>query len=80
MADAEELIVEFVRGVSEDDARAISKRAGASVRRRMRTDHQDLVMLLLKIDAQRFADARAQLDRDQSVARTEPNPKSFSAL
>ncbi|MBK6688177.1 MAG: hypothetical protein IPG45_27125 [Deltaproteobacteria bacterium] len=49
MSDPLELMVKFRRGVEESAARQIAEAAGATIRRRMRTDRPDEVMLLLRV-------------------------------
>jgi hypothetical protein len=75
-AGMKELIVKFVRGVSEDDARSVAEDAGAKVRRRMRADSEDEVMLLLKIDGD-VNKVKAALDRRDDVEHTEINEGGF---
>ncbi len=79
MSAKSELIVKFVRGVSEDDARSTAERAGGTVRRRMRGDHDDEVMLLLKIDGD-VASVKAKLDGRDDVVHTEINEGGFGVL
>ncbi|MEQ8280474.1 MAG: hypothetical protein RMA76_14160 [Deltaproteobacteria bacterium] len=50
MRQLNEVIVGFRRGVAEETARAAVEARGGSVKRRMRTDHEDEVMLLVKVD------------------------------
>ena len=71
-----ELIVKFIRGVSEDDARSAAEDAGAKVRRRMRADAEDEVMLLLKIDGD-LKKVKAALDQRDDVEHTEINEGGF---
>ena len=73
---AKELIVKFIRGVSEDDARTAAEGCGAKVRRRMRTDEEDEVMLLVKIDGDLEA-VRSKLDGRDDVEFTEVNEGGF---
>lgn len=49
MSEVQELMVKFKRGVSEDAARRTCEGAGGTVRRRMRTDRPDEVMLLVRV-------------------------------
>lgn len=67
-----ELIVDFRAGVSEDTARAVMARAGATVRRRMRNDDPSLVRLLARLPAPE-ADAIAAISGAPEVARVEAN-------
>jgi hypothetical protein len=80
MAEPMELIVEFERGVKEDDARAVATKVGATVRRRMRTDHDDQVMLLVRLEPDRFDRAKSDLSSDRRVRRVEDNRKDYGAL
>jgi hypothetical protein len=80
MTDAEELIVRFRRGVPEDDARTLAATVGATVRRRMRADHADEIMLLLRVPPGALAAAEARLQADARVAATERNVGGFGAL
>ena len=73
---SKELIVKFVRGVSEDDARSAAAGAGGTVRRRMRGDSEDEVMLLVKFDGDLKA-AKAKLDLRDDVEHTEINEGGF---
>lgn len=75
--ETNELIVTFKRGMSEDIARAAVKGAGATVRRRMRTDFPSEVMLLVKVDASKVAETEAKLKSLPSVVATEPNKGGF---
>ena len=74
-----ELIVKFAPGVSEDDARSAAEGAGAKVRRRMRTDSADEVMLLIKIDGDVDA-VKAKLDGRDDVEHTEVNEGGFGIV
>lgn len=78
MGNQAELIVEFNKGVSEDDARALAASLGAKVRRRMRTDHEDDVTLLIKVDADQVDTVERSLSAKSSVARTERNLGGYS--
>lgn len=72
-----ELMVTFKRGVSEDIARAAIRGAGAAVRRRMRTDFPNEVMLLVKIDPAKMGELEARLKALPSVSSTELNQGGF---
>ena len=80
MAEPLELIVSFKRGVSEDDARQAVARAGADVRRRMRSDHADEVMLLVKIGTGVLESVEEKLGRESCVVRTERNSGGFRPM
>ena len=80
MSDQAELIVEFRRGVPEADARAVVEGESGTVRRRMRTDHDDQVTLLIRLATDRAGAAKKALDAHGSVTRTESNGKDFSIL
>ena len=73
---SKELIVKFIRGVSEDDARSAAEASGAKVRRRMRSDHEDEVMLLLKIDGD-MNSVKSKLDKRDDVESTEVNEGGY---
>jgi hypothetical protein len=74
-----ELIVKFVRGVSEDDARSAATDAGAKIRRRMRGDHDDEVTLLLECGKD-VDGVKTALDRRNDVALTEVNEGGYGIL
>lgn len=77
MSETGELIVAFTAGVDEDTARAAVEAAGGKVRRRMRTDGPDEVMLLVK--APEGLDAlEAAMQGHPKVARTERNQGGFT--
>lgn len=78
MSETGELIVKFRRGVAEDDARASIAAAGASVRRRMRSDGEDEVMLLVRV-GDRAGEVKKILGADDRVAETEDNQGGFQA-
>jgi hypothetical protein len=75
MRDTNELIVGFRRGVSEDSARSAVEGAGGKVRRRMRTDHDDEVMLLVKTKDPAALQKSMQAHAD--VTHTEINSGDF---
>ena len=77
MSDVKELIVKFKHRISEAVARAAVKGAGASVRRRMRTDTPNEVMLLVKVDSGSVEDAEAKFKSYPSVLSTEVNQDGF---
>lgn len=79
MSDTAELIVKFRRGVSEDDARNAAERAGGKVRRRMRADHDDEVMLLLRVEGD-LSQVKGALDGHQDVEMTEENKGGYGVL
>ena len=78
MPEHAELIVEFVRGTTEDAGRALATELGATVRRRMRGDDADHLMLLLKVAPDRSADVLQMLNAHAAVSRTEINAKDFT--
>lgn len=78
MSEVKELIVKFKSGITEAVARAAVKGAGASVRRRMRTDTPNEVMLLVKFDGDAKA-VEAKFKSYPSVLSTEVNQDGFSA-
>jgi hypothetical protein len=73
-----ELMVKFVRGISEEVARAAAESAGAKVRRRMRSDHDDEVMLLLKCDD--IDAVKSELEGRDDVEMTEVNEGGYGVL
>jgi hypothetical protein len=73
-----ELIVEFLPGVAEDQARGAAAAAGATVRRKMQSD-PDRVILLVKISADQLDAAERSLGQDSRVARTERNDPNYGA-
>ncbi|MCK6549955.1 hypothetical protein L6R52_29245 [Myxococcota bacterium] len=74
-----ELIVRFKSGISEDVARAAVARAGATVRRRMRTDFPNEVMLLVRTGAGKLEEVDQKMKAMPSVISTEVNQGGFSA-
>ena len=80
MAETGELIVRFKKGVSEDDARAAITKTGASVRRRMRYDTDDEVMLLVRQGSEKLKDLESKLKANASVTFLELNRGDFKAL
>ena len=72
-----ELIVEFHRGVSEDEARAVVLNVGGSIRRRMRSDSPAEVTLLVRVPEGELSEIEAKLSRSRDVARTEKNVGGF---
>ena len=77
MSEIKELIVKFKHGISEAVARAAVKGAGATVRRRMRTDTPNEVQLLVKFDGD-AKDVEAKFKAYPSVLSTEINQDGFS--
>jgi hypothetical protein len=76
MSDTKEIIVKFKHGISEAVARAAVSGAGATVRRRMRTDTPNEVMLLVKVDGEVGA-VEAKLKKYPSVLSTEINSGDY---
>lgn len=72
-----ELIVEFERGVSEATARRLVEAAGATVRRKMRTDASDQVMLLVRVSSEDVDALETTLAGEEDVVRTERNEGGF---
>ena len=77
MNEPAELIVEFVRGTPETEARQVVAAHHADVRRRMRTDHADQVMLLVRVEARRLPEIERAIRSNDAVTRTEPNQGGF---
>lgn len=77
MSETNELMVRFKTGVTEDIARAAVKRAGATVRRRMRTDFPAEVLLLVRVPAGTMTETEAKLKGYPVVVSTEVNEDGF---
>lgn len=77
MSETGELIVKFKSGVSEDDARNTAAGAGATVRRRMRTDGPDEVMLLLRVPEGALDKVEKAMKAHAQVELTERNQGGF---
>lgn len=75
-----ELMVQFERGFAEDDAKTLMSAAGGTIRRRMRTDHEDQVMLLVKIPRNRVDAVETDLGKHPSVTLVERNAGGYEAL
>lgn len=75
-----ELMVKFERGFSEGDARTLMSAAGGTIRRRMRTDHEDEVMLLVKIPRGQAKVVESDLGRHPKVTLVERNAGGFEIL
>jgi hypothetical protein len=80
MSPTSELMVAFRPGISEDEARRIVQAVGGNIRRRMRTDRDDEVMLLVKVDAAELDRADKALSKDESVLRTERNQSNYGII
>jgi hypothetical protein len=72
-----ELMVRFRMGVSEDIARAAVRSAGATVRRRMRTDFPNEVLLLVKVEPGKMGEVEERMKALPSVVSTEQNQGGF---
>jgi len=79
-ATPSELIVRFVSGVPEDDARAAIASLGCSVRRRMRDDSASIVTLLVRGSKAAIEAAAARLAADARVDLVEKNAGGYRAL
>ncbi len=75
-----ELMVQFTRGFSEEDARALLALSGGRIRRRMRTDHADQVMLLLELPKERADAVQGDLKAHPQVTLVERNSGDYQAL
>ncbi len=73
-----ELIIQFIRGVDETEAQAVVASFGGSVRRRMRTDHPDQVMLLARVPAGSVRRLAQQAAGHPKVETVEVNSDGFS--
>lgn len=78
MSETGELMVTFRGGVSEDSARAVVGAAGATVRRRMRGDGPEEVLLLVKCPVGQLSAVEAGLGSHPDVAAVERNHGGFS--
>lgn len=67
MAGGSELIILFNKGVSESDAKSIVSGVGGAVRRRMRWDKDDEVMLLVKVKDEGVGDRIRQSGKVSSI-------------
>jgi hypothetical protein len=76
--DTNELIVTFKRGISEDIARAAVKAAGGTVRRRMRTDFPQDIVLLVRAPG-KVSELESKMKAMPSVVATEINQGGFGA-
>lgn len=72
-----ELMVKFERGFAEDEARTLMEAAGGAIRRRMRTDHDDEVMLLVKLPRARVGAVEKDLGKHPKVTLVERNAGGF---
>ena len=75
-----ELMVRFERGFEESEARTLMNAAGGTIRRRMRTDHEDEVMLLVKLPRDRVDVVEQDLDKHPKVTLVERNSEDYRAL
>ncbi len=75
-----EIMVRFIRGMSEEDARTIMLAAGSTIRRRMRTDHKDEVQLLVQLPRAKADQIIIQLEAMPQVTLVEKNSGGFGIL
>lgn len=75
-----ELMVKFERGFEEAEARALMEAADGHIRRRMRTDHEDEVMLLVKLPRARIDAIEADLAQHPKVTLVERNAGGYGIL
>lgn len=80
MSETVELIVEFQPGVSEEDARTLVTGTGAKIRRRMKGDSDEHLMLLVRYDGSDAASGQSRLEKDKAVKRIEVNRKDYGIL
>jgi hypothetical protein len=78
MSETGELMVTFRPGVSEDAARSVAAAAGATVRRRMRTDGPEEVLLLVKVPTGQLSAVESGLGSHPDVVAVERNHGGFS--
>lgn len=79
-SDTIELMVQFERGFAESEARTLMGAAGGTIRRRMRTDHDDQVMLLVKIPRDRIDAVETDLGKHPNVTLVERNQGGYGIL
>lgn len=77
MSETGELIIKFKRGVTEDDARSAVTAASGTVRRRMRTDGPDEVMLLVRVKDGGLDALESAMKSNAQVELTERNQGGF---
>ena len=77
-SETAELIIQFRRGVGESEARSVVAGLGGSVRRKMRTDHDDQVMLLARVPADDVRRRAQQAAGHPHVETVEVNSGGFS--
>lgn len=75
-----ELMVKFERGFEEEEAKALMQAAGGQIRRRMRTNHEDEVMLLVKLSAERIEAIEADLKKHPKVTLVERNQGGYGIM
>ena len=73
-----ELIIQFHRGVDESAATGVVEGLGGTTRRRMRSDHPDQIMLLVKVSADDVERRAQEAARNPYVAMVEVNKDGFS--
>lgn len=76
-SDTVELMVKFERGFAESEARALMEAADGKIRRRMGTDHEDEVMLLVKLPRSRIEAIEADLSKHPKVTLIERNSGGY---
>jgi hypothetical protein len=79
-SDTIELMVQFERGFEESEARTLMEAAGGTIRRRMRTDHEDQVQLLVKLPRDRLEVIEQDLDKHPKVTLVERNEGGYGIL
>ncbi len=79
-AETTELIVTFEREFPEEDARSIVEQAGGKIRRRMRSDHADQVILLAKVPNKSLSSIEKLLNELESVQELERNQGGYQAI
>jgi hypothetical protein len=78
MSETNELMVRFRRGVTEDAARKIAEASGGVVRRKMRTDRPDEIMLLVRVEDLKKVDSALKTHAD--VEGTEANHGGYRPM
>lgn len=75
-----ELMIQFKDGVDEATARSVVATLGGSVRRRMRTDDANQVMLLAQVPAPDIQRRAQQAANHPQVARVEVNQGGYGIV
>ncbi|MBK8010860.1 MAG: hypothetical protein IPK13_05890 [Deltaproteobacteria bacterium] len=71
-----EFVVRFARGIPEAEARTLIEAAGGTIRRRMRWDPPEEVLLLVRLPAAQAT----KLQRESRVAHLEANDDGYRPM